>query len=92
MSVTALCILVPRPDRSGEKIMKKLLLIIGIVLIAAGVLALLFAGLNWFGYYRVLDGSAELYARLHRRTVVFGAAGLVLASLGTACLIIRSRL
>ena len=41
MSVTALCMLVPRPDRSGEKIMKKLLLIIGIALIAAGVLALL---------------------------------------------------
>ena len=72
--------------------MRKLLLIIGIVLIAAGVLALLFAALNLFGYHRVLDGSAELYARLHRRSVLFGTVGLVLASLGTACLIIRSRL
>ena len=72
--------------------MKKLLLIIGIVLIAAGVLALLYAGLNLFGYRHVLDGSAELYARLHRRSVLFGTVGLVLTSLGTACLIIRSRL
>lgn len=72
--------------------MKKLLLIIGIALIAAGVLALLFAWLNRFGYYNLLDGSSEQYAALRRRMNISFIAGLVLASLGAVCLLIRTRL
>ena len=69
--------------------MKKMLLIAGITLIIAGVLALLYAALNLFVYYHALDGSAELYSRLHQRTIVFGLIGIVLAVLGAVCFIIR---
>ena len=72
--------------------MKKFVLILGIILIAVCVLSLLYAALCLFGYYRVLDGSHELYARLQRRAVVFGALGLALAAAGTVCLILRARL
>ena len=72
--------------------MKKLLLIIGSILIAAGILCLLFALLSRFGYYHTLDGSNELYQRLHRRMVVFTVTGAVLAAAGTACIVVRSRL
>ncbi len=71
--------------------MKKLLLIAGIVSLSVGVLSLLFAVLSGFGYYHVLDGSSELYASLHRRMIVFGVIGLVLAAVGAVCLIVRSR-
>ena len=72
--------------------MKKLLTILGIVLLAACVLSLLFALLNLFGYYHVLDGSAELYSRLHRRMLVFLVLGIVLAVGGAACLVMRSKI
>ena len=72
--------------------MRTVLLIISIVLIAACVLSLLFAALNLFAYRNTLDGSAELYSRMHRRTIVFFVLGAVLAAAGAACLIIRSRI
>ena len=72
--------------------MKKLLLIGGIVLLAAAVLALLFAALNLLLYCRVLDGSAALYARLHQRAIIFFVLGAVLAVLGVAGVIVRGRL
>ena len=72
--------------------MKKLLLIFGIILIIAGVLALLFAALSRFGYYNLLDASSEKYAVLRRRMNISFIAGLVLAALGAACLFIRTRL
>ena len=71
--------------------MKIFLLIIGIVVIVASVLSLLFAALNLFGYYHTQDGSAELYARLHRRATVFFIAGTVLVVAAVACLVIRTR-
>ena len=71
--------------------MKKALLIIGIIIIVAGVLSLLFAGLNLFGYYSVLDGSSELYARMHQRSIVFGVVGIALAVVGAVCIRLRKR-
>ena len=71
--------------------MKKILLVVGILLIVAGVLSLAFAAINWFGYYHVLDGSHDLYERLNRRRIIFGIAGLVLTAIGIVCLIIRGR-
>ena len=44
-----------------------MLVIVGIILIIACVLSLLYAALNLFVYYHALDGSAELYSRLHQR-------------------------
>ncbi len=71
--------------------MKKLFLIIGIICLAAGTLSLLFAALNLFGYYSVLDGSSSLYGSLHRRAIVFAVIGIVLAAAGIACLVIRAK-
>ena len=71
--------------------MKKILLVVGILLIVAGVLSLAYAAINWFGYYHVLDGSHDLYERLNRRRIIFGIAGLVLTAIGIVCLIIRGR-
>jgi len=75
--------------RNKVESMKKMLLIAGITLIIASVLSLLYAALNLFGYYHVLDGSADLYSSLHRRMITFGLIGIVLAVLGTVCFIIR---
>ena len=71
--------------------MKRLLLIVGIISLIACALALLFSAFNWFGYYHVLDGTAELYIRLHQRMIVFFVIGIVLAVIGTVSLIIRSK-
>lgn len=71
--------------------MKKWLLIVGIILIVASVVSLLFAALQLFGYYHVLDGSAALYARLHQRATVFFIAGGLLALGAVACLVLRAR-
>jgi len=72
--------------------MNKVLLIIGIVIIIAGVLSLAFAALNMLGYHRALDGSNEFYARLHQRMIAFGITGIILTLAGAACIIIRSKL
>ena len=50
--------------------MKKALLIIGIVIAVACVIALALALLFRSGYYGVLDGSQSLYDRLHRCMVI----------------------
>ncbi len=71
--------------------MKKLLLIIGIVSLIACVLSLLFAAFNLYGYYHVLDGSPDLFVRLHRRMILFFVIGIVLAVVGSVCFIIRSK-
>ena len=72
--------------------MKILLLILGIVLIAACVLSLLYSGLNLFGYHNVIDGSPGLYKRLHKKAVIFAVSGGVIAVAGAVCFIIRAKL
>ena len=72
--------------------MKKLLLIIGIVIIIAGVIALLFSALQQYGYYHLLDGDADMYIRLHRRMIISFVIGIVFAAMGAACLFIRTKL
>ena len=71
--------------------MKNLLLIVGVIVIIACIMALLFAGLNLFGYYHALDGSPDFYARLHRRAIFWGGVGVVLAAVGTACVAIYAK-
>lgn len=71
--------------------MKKVLLIVGIVLIVAGVLALLFAALNVYMYHNVMDGSAALFARLHQRAIVFFIVGGALTVLGILGVVLRAR-
>ncbi len=72
--------------------MKKLLLVMGIAARAAAALSLAFAAGSLYGYYHVLDGPAELFARLRHRAAVQAGIGAVLAAAGGACLIVRSRL
>ena len=79
-------------SNSPEESMKKLLLIIGIISIIISVLSLLFASFNFYGYYHVLDGTADLYIRLHRRMITFFVIGIALMVIGIVCLIIFSKM
>ena len=72
--------------------MKRLLLILGIVIIIVGMIALLFSALQRHVYYHLLDGDAELYSRLHRRMIISFVVGIVLTVIGAVCIIIRSKL
>ena len=72
--------------------MKKLLLIIGVVIVIAGVIALLFSALQRFGYYHLLDGEADMYIGLHGRMIISFVIGIVLVATGAVCLIIRAKL
>ena len=69
--------------------MKDYLLILGIAVIAVGVIALLFSALQCYGYYHLLDGDSELYIGLHRRMIIFLVVGIILAIIGVSCIIIR---
>lgn len=72
--------------------MKKLLLVVGAVSMIACVIFLLLALLNLLGYYHVLDGSAELYNKLHRRMIACFASGAVFAAIGAVCIIVRAKI
>jgi len=68
--------------------MPKLLLIVGIAIIVAGAIALLFSALQRYGYYNLLDADAERYIKLRRRMIRFFAIGITLVVIGIACIII----
>ena len=72
--------------------MKNLLLAVGILLLVACLLFLVFAAFCQYGRYHVLDGSPVLYKRLERRALISCAVGVVLALGGIACIVIRSRI
>ena len=72
--------------------MKKVLFIIGIILIVLCVVFLLAAVLYLYAYHRVLDGSAELYGRLHGRAILFFIIGISFAVIGVVCIFVHSRL
>ena len=72
--------------------MKEVLFIIGIVSIILCALSLLFAGLSWFGYYNLLDGTTEQYAILRRRKIIFLITGIVLALTGIVSLIFQANM
>ena len=75
-----------------ESMMKKLLLIAGVVIIVAGVIALLFSALQRYGYYHLLDGDADMYIRLHWGMIISFAIGIVLVAIGAVCLIIHAKM
>ena len=72
--------------------MKKLLLIIGVVVIIAGVIALLFSALQLYGYYHLLDGEADMYVAMRWRMIISFVIGMVLVGIGAGCLFIRTKL
>lgn len=71
--------------------MRKILLIAGIIVFVACAIAFLAAIFFNYSYMHVLDGSTELYARLHSRAVISLVIGIVLAVIGIVCFIIRSK-
>lgn len=72
--------------------MKKILLIIGVVIIVVGVIALLYAAFNRFIFYSLLDGSNSMYSRLRIRMTTSFIIGVACEVVGVICLIIKSRL
>lgn len=72
--------------------MKKLLLIVGAASLIACALSLLLSALSWHGYYHLLDGSADLYIRLHRRMIICFVMAIVLAVIGAASFVLRVKL
>ena len=69
--------------------MKKLLLIAGIIMLIACVICLSAAALHFSVYRHALDGTPDFYAGLHRKTVIFSVIGIILAAIGTGCIILR---
>ena len=72
--------------------MKKVLLITGILFIVLCVIFLLAAVFYLYAYRHTLDGSAELYIRLHGRAILFFIIGISLAAIGAVCVFVHSRL
>ncbi len=62
--------------------MKRVLLIVGIASLIAGVLALLYSALYWLGYPGLVDGSADLYRRLHQIKIRYFKIGIVFTVIG----------
>ena len=69
--------------------MKQQLLTIGIITLMAGVLLFADSALSRYGYYHLMDGSADLYISLHRRMNVSLVVGIVLAVIGVLCMFLR---
>ena len=71
--------------------MKKILLILGIVLIVIAVVALLAAYLWYFGAYHTMDGTADLYHRQIQMMWICLAVGVATMIAGVLCLVLRNR-
>ena len=69
--------------------MKSLLLTVGIIALIACVLFFADSALSRYGYYHLMDGSADLYSSLHRRMIVSLVVGIVLAVIGALCIFCR---
>jgi len=75
--------------------MKKMLLILGILSMIAGVLSFLFAAFNLFSYHHVMDGTAELFLRLQQRmnvSFVVGEEPMIILAKGRSNLVELRRL
>ena len=72
--------------------MKKTLLIIGVVFIIVAALAVLYGLFNMYAYHHVLDGSNDLYQRLHSRMITCYIVSAVLGIIGLICIIARIKL
>lgn len=72
--------------------MKRVLLVVGIICLVVCGLSLLWSAFNCFSYYSVLDGTADLYNRLHQRMIISLIVGIIFALIGVASLFIRSKI
>ena len=71
--------------------MKKVLLIIGIIVIVVGILALLRGGLAGYIGRHTLDASNSFYDRNRRIMKIYLAMGMIISVLGVLC-VVGSRL
>ncbi len=68
--------------------MKRVLLIIGIASLIAGVLSLLYSALYWLGYPGLVDGPEDLYRRLQQIKIRYLKIGIVFVGIGMiACVL-----
>ena len=72
--------------------MHKVLLILGIVSIVISVIALLYAALQRFAYYHTLDGSSDMYVRMHSHMIISFIICIIFAIAAIACFVIRSKM
>ncbi|MBO7519323.1 MAG: hypothetical protein J6T73_00960 [Clostridia bacterium] len=67
--------------------MKKILLIVGVLIIILCVLALIYAAFNHLSYKELRDATPQHYRNLRKRARVFYAIGISLAVIGAGCII-----
>ena len=72
--------------------MKTFLLILGIVLIVAGIISLGVSALFFYARMHTYDGSHELFARQTRTAFISLLVGIVLLVAGVICLVIKTKL
>lgn len=72
--------------------MRKLLLIVGVIIIIACILSLLYAMLNFSAYKSLRDGTPEHYERLYKKAITFLVIGIILALIGVFCFIVRYKI
>jgi len=71
--------------------MKKILLIAGIVLLAAGVLFLLLSGINWMVFKNTRDASNAFYEVKRKLAIDWLIAGGITSVIGILCFVLRTK-
>ena len=72
--------------------MKKLLLILGVLLLVAALIACALAVLHFHAHRSLYDAAAETYDRIHQRAVLCTVLSAVFAIGGAVCLIVRTKM
>ena len=71
--------------------MKHVLLVLGILFLAAGAASLGLSALAGIGYMSLMDGTAAMYASYRSEFLIFLCIGLGCVLLGVLCLVLRRR-
>ena len=72
--------------------MKKLLLIVGVIVIIACILSLLYASLTFSAYKSLRDGTPEHYESLHKRAITCLVIGIILAVIAIVCFVLKCKI
>ena len=72
--------------------MSKVLFILSIICIVISVIALLYAALMHFAYYHTLDGSSDMYVRMHTHMIVSFVIFIVFGIAAIACFVIKAKM
>ncbi len=66
-------------------------IIIGVILVAIGIIAIIFGFLNAYAFYHAMDGSLDMFNRLKKTMVVHLASGTLIFIAGIITLLINSK-